>query len=61
MDGDSEIDTVATADAVQVPEPDKTVQVVVVVGVTVTFPTLGGFVPELAVQVNGPEPDTDNA
>ena len=28
-----------------------------VVGVTITFAVLGGFVPELAVQTNGPVPE----
>lgn len=51
------IDTVATACAVHAPVPERTVYVVVVTGVTVTFAALGGFVPELAVQVKGPEPE----
>lgn len=53
------IDTVATAVIVQAPIPDKTVYVVVAFGVTVTFATLGGFAPVLAVQVNGPVPVED--
>lgn len=53
------IDTVATAVMVQAPVPDKTVYVVVVLGVTVTFATLAGFEPVLAVQVNGPVPVED--
>ena len=54
------MDTVAMAVVVQAPVPDKTVYVVVVLGVTVTLAALLGFEPELAVQVNGPPPDTDN-
>lgn len=56
IDGVKEIDTVATAVAVHVPAPDKTVYVVVVVGLTVTEAALGGLAPELAVQTNGAEP-----
>jgi hypothetical protein len=54
------MDTVAMAVVVQAPVPDKTVYVVVVLGVTVTLAALIGFEPELAVHVNGPPPDTDN-
>ena len=61
IEGVAEIETMATADAVHVPEPDKTEYVVVVVGVTVTLATAEGFVPELAVQTNGPEPEEDKA
>lgn len=61
MEGVVEIETVATAEAVQVPVPDKTVYVVVVVGVTVTFPIAGGVVPLLAVQTKGPAPLADKA
>lgn len=59
MEGVVEIETVATACVVQLPTPDTTVYVVVVPGVTVTFPALAGAVPELAAQVNGPAPDAD--
>lgn len=61
MDKDAEIETVATACAVQVPDPDKTVYVVVVDGVTVTLPTLAGLGPVLAVQTKGPAPLADKA
>ena len=61
IEGVNEIETVATADAVQVPVPDKTVYVVDVVGLTVTFAVAGGVVPELAVHTKGPEPEDDNA
>lgn len=50
------METVATAVAVQEPVPDNTVYVVVVLGVTVTVAAAGGFVPLLAVHVNGPAP-----
>ena len=56
IDGTVEIETIATADAVQVPLPDKTEYVVVVVGDTVTEADAGGLDPELAVHVNGPAP-----
>lgn len=56
IDGVKDIDTVATAVDVQVPVPDKTVQVVVVKGETVTVAADGGLDPELAVHVNGPDP-----
>ena len=56
-----EMETVATAVDVHDPVPDKTVQVVVVVGVTVTFATAAGFEPELAVQTYGPPPLTESA
>jgi hypothetical protein len=61
IDGVIETDTVATAWAVQAPVPDKTVYVVVELGVTVTLAALVGFAPALAVQVNGPAPVEDNA
>lgn len=61
IDGVKEIETVATAEAVQVPVPDKTVYVVVVEGVTVTFAALAGLVPVLAVQTKGPLPEDDKA
>lgn len=57
--GVSVIETVATADAVQVPTPDTTVYVVVELGVTVTFAALAGAVPVLAVQTNGPGPEDE--
>ena len=60
IDNDGAIDTVAMAVVVQAPVPDKTVYVVVALGVTVTLAALVGFEPELAVQINGPPPDTDN-
>ena len=47
--------TVAIDVVVQVPEPDNTVYVVVVVGDTAIVPVAGGFIPALAVQTNGPE------
>lgn len=56
MDGVIEIDIDATAEAVHAPVPDKTVQVVDTVGLTFTVAVDGGFVPLLAVQVNGPAP-----
>ena len=59
--GVADIETMATAEAVQVPAPDKTEYVVVVVGVTVTLATAAGFAPELAVQINGPAPELDSA
>lgn len=58
--GVEEIETVATADAVHVPEPTKTEYVVVVVGETVTVATDGGLEPELAVQAYGPAPPEVN-
>ena len=56
IDGVVPTDTVATADAVQVPVPDKTVYDVVTKGDTVTVAALAGLVPELAVQINGADP-----
>jgi hypothetical protein len=53
--------TVATAVAVQLPEPDNTVYVVVEAGVTVTLAALVGLAPLLAVHVNGPAPLEDKA
>lgn len=50
------METVATAEDVQVPVPEITVQVVVELGVTVTTPVAGGLAPLLAVQVKGPLP-----
>jgi hypothetical protein len=50
------IETLAIAVVVQAPVPDKTVYVVVVLGVTVTLAALAGFDPVLAVQVKGPAP-----
>ena len=44
----------ATAKAVHVPAPAKTVYVVVVVGLTVTAPVGEGFGPVLAVHTKGP-------
>ena len=61
IDGVNEMETVATADAVQVPVPDNTVYVVVELGVTVTLAADGGFAPALAVQTNGPAPEEVNA
>ena len=60
IDGDVVIETVATADDVQLPTPEITVYVVVAFGVTVTFAAAFGDAPELAVQKNGPGPDDDN-
>ena len=59
IDKVGDIETVATAVTVQAPVPDKTVYVVLEVGETVTVAALAGFVPVLAVQVNGPEPEED--
>ena len=53
-------DTVAIAVVVHVPVPDKTVYVVVVLGVTTIVPNAGGVVPLLAVQTKGPAPDAVN-
>ena len=50
------MDTIATAEAVQLPVPVNTVQDVVELGVTVTVPTEEGFAPELAAQTKGPDP-----
>jgi hypothetical protein len=55
-----DIETVATACAVQVPTPDTTVYDVVEDGVTVTFAVLAGFAPALVVQTNGPGPVDDS-
>ena len=57
--GITPIETVATAVAVQEPVPDKTVYEVVAEGVTVTFATLAGLAPVLAVHTNGPVPVDD--
>lgn len=54
--GGTPIDTVAMAVTVQAPVPDKTVYVVVALGVTVTLAALIGFAPTLAVHVHGPVP-----
>jgi len=59
IDGDVVIETVATADEVQLPTPEITVYVVVALGVTVTFAAAAGAAPTLAVQIKGPAPDTD--
>ena len=43
----------------QAPVPESTVYVVFTPGVTVTVAALAGFVPVLAVHVNGPAPVLD--
>lgn len=48
--------TIAVAETVHAPMPDKTEYVVVVVGLTVTVPTAEGLVPLEAVQTKGPAP-----
>ena len=59
IDGVKVIETVATAEDVQVPAPDITVYVVVEPGVTVTLAALAGAVPVLALHTKGPGPDDD--
>ena len=61
IDGVVETDTVAIAEAVQVPTPDTTVYEVVTPGDTVTLAALEGLVPVLAVHTNGPGPEDDKA
>jgi hypothetical protein len=51
--------TLDMAELVQVPTPEITVYVVLTVGETIMVAELGGFIPLLAVQANGPEPELD--